>query len=479
MNGKAGVLSPGARAAGDEAVRKLGELKALGLLPGDGKFYPAILYPPLNMVPACMAEDVVREERSSAGGLYNAYLHVPFCLKRCEFCEIPVQAGATPEEKNRYVDAVIREMDDVLLRMGVQKLKTHAVLFGGGTPTAMVPELLDTMLEKFTTRLDLSNCTQLSCDLDPATVLGAAGLERLHIMKRHGITRLAFGVQSMNDAILRRMNRAHDAAGVREAVARSKALGFKVNVELIFGYPGDTLETWAQTVAEVIALPVDEVQIYRLKVIPYREQTNYLLDDFKADRAAYPNDAETIRMQGVATRMLRDGGFNENMRRFFTRRQADRSHYFFNWTSRLEDQIGFGHTAFSHLGDRYYQNQRGLPEYMQKLEAGRSPIERGSVWDADTKLRRSFTLPLRYFEADRELFRAHTGRELDDVFKKKVAILRNEGLLERHPGGLRLTYWGSFFADEVAEQFHEAKHLPFPPGAYADGPLNPHKDKEI
>jgi oxygen-independent coproporphyrinogen-3 oxidase len=479
MSENTGLLGAEVLAAGDEAVQKLRALKALGLLPADGKFYPAILYPPLNMVPPCTAEDVVREERSSADGLYNVYLHVPFCLKRCEFCEIPVHAGATPEEKTSYVDAVIREMDDVMRRMGVQKLNTHAVLFGGGTPTAMAPELLNTMLDKFTARLDLSKCTQLSCDLDPATVLGAAGLERLHILKKHGVTRLAYGVQSMDDKILRRMNRAHDAAGVREAVARSKALGFKVNVELIFGYPGDTLETWARTVAEVIALPVDEVQIYRLKVIPYREQTNYLLSDYQADQAAYPNDEETIRMQGVATRMLIDGGFEENMRRFFTRKRDDRSHYFFNWTSRLEDQIGFGHTAFSHLGDRYYQNQRGLAGYMQKLEAGLSPIERGSVWGADTKLRRSFTLPLRYFEADRELFRAHTGRDLGDVFKTKVARLREAGLLESHPGGLRMTYWGSFFADEVAEQFHEAKHLPFPESGYAAGPLNPHKDKEI
>jgi coproporphyrinogen III oxidase-like Fe-S oxidoreductase len=184
-------------------------------------------------------------------------------------------------------------------------------------------------------------------------------------------------------------------------------------------------------------------------------------------------------MQGVATRMLRDGGFNENMRRFFTRTAGDRSHYFYNWTSRLEDEVGFGHTAFSHLGDRYYQNQRGLAGYMQKLAAGQSPIERGSVWDAETLLRRSFTLPLRYFEGDGALFRAHTGRDIHDVFKKKVARLTDAGLLESHPGGIRMTYWGSFFADEVAEQFHEAKHLIFPASAYADGPLNPHKDKEI
>lgn len=472
------ALRPEALAAGEEAVHKLRHLKALGMFPLDGKFYPALMYPPINMVPAASPEDVL-PDKSCSDALFNVYLHVPFCLKRCVFCEIPTCVGADQAAKEKYADAAISEMDGILSRMGVAKLGTRAILIGGGTPTAVPPELLDSLLQRFTSRLDLSKCTQISVDLDPATVLGEAGMERLHIMKKYGVSRLAFGVQSMDDGILRRMNRAHDSAGAAEAVRRSKALGFKVNAELIFGYPGDTLETWARTVTEICDLQPDEVQIYRLKIIPYREQANYLLQDYQSGRIPFPTDEDTIRMQGIGTWMLEARGYNENMRRFFTRTREDRSHQFFNWVCRLEDEIGFGHTGMSDFRGRRYQNQRDLAGYMAKYDAGESPIERGMIHDEDTRIRWAFTLPLRYFEADRELFRAKTGRDLNDVFKKKVARLRGEGLIEDHPGGIRLTRWGAFFADEMGVQFHAAKYLLFPPSAFADGPLNPHKDKEI
>ncbi|MCK6506899.1 radical SAM protein [Myxococcota bacterium] len=456
-----------------DAVREYRRLQQLGAINLRDDFYPSILYPPMNFYPSFTAEQLYDGLRPPTDGLYNVYAHVPFCLRQCTFCHIPVKLGANRQEKARYVETLAREMDLVMQRLGVTRIPTRAVLLGGGTPTDFPPDLLDELLTRFTERLDLSRCTQISVDLDPTTLLGTAGAERLAILRRHGVSRLAFGVQSLDDAVLQHMHRAHNAAGVEEAVGRARAAGMSTNVEFIFGYLGQTLQTWAQSLQRAMDMQVDEVQIYRLKVIPYRERAGVITTMETRD---FPGVEDTLRMQHLGTRLLEQGGYRENMRRFFTRTPQDYSHYFLNWTTHLQDQLGFGQTAFHSFSDRYGQNTRDVALYEAELGAGRLPVDRGMIRDEETQIRWAFSLPLRYFEATPEVFTGATGLSLSEVFVDRVARLVDEGLVERTPRGLRLTWWGSFFCDEVIQLFHDPRYLVVPTDAFVDGPLHPLRD---
>lgn len=462
----------------DAAVGKMSHLQRIGLFPTGGVFYPSIHYPPFTMNGPLTTEAFYEDYEPPGDGLFDVYVHVPFCVRQCVFCHIPVVTGADLATKERYIDAVLAEMDLFQDRVGQTRIPTRSVLLGGGTATDMPPATLDRFLRSFRSRLDLEACTQISVDLDPATVLGEAGLERLDILRRAGVGRLAFGVQSMDDATLRHMNRAHGSSGVKEAVRRSKEAGFKVNIEIIFGYPRETLDSWFRVMEQVLALEVDEVQIYRLKVEPYRERAGRIVNEFSRDASIFPSVEETVRMQEMSTRMLEEGGYRENMRRFFTRTPEDYSHYFFNYTTKLHAQIGFGQTACHSFRDRFGQNAIDLEAYQDEVARGRLPVRLGLLRDEETQLRWAFTKPLRYYEANREVFRRHTGLDLDDVFKEKVALLMDEGLIERTDPGLKLTRWGAFFADEVAQQFHHPRYLVNPRDAYEGGPLNPYRNVE-
>ncbi len=457
-----------------EAVHRLHTLQGLGLVPRDGDFYPAVFYPPLRSYPRATADEAFRGWSPPPDGLFTFYAHIPFCYKTCTFCHIPVVSGASEAAKARYLDCVERELDLFMDRFDLSRIPVRSMSLAGGTPTAMSPALLERFLDLLRARLDLEPCTQIGMDLDPATVLGGAGRERLALLRQFGIQRLCYGVQSMRDDVLKAMNRAHDRAGAVRAVRSSIEAGFKVNIELIVGYPTDTFDSWMDQIDDAIQLGVDEMQLYRLKVIPYREGMGNISQLYHRQPELFPGPEDTLRMLRGAILRLRQAGYDETMRRFYTRTREDYSHYLMDQMVRHRDQIGFGQTAFSSLRDRFIQNTREVSGYQEALEAGRAPTEFGLVFDEETAVRRAFSMPLRFTWVDPGRFRAQTGHDLHSVFQPRLRLLMEQGLIEPFQGGYRQTDWGAFFAHEVAQQFHHPSVLPFPRQAYADGPLNPH-----
>ena len=463
----------------EQAVHKLRRFQRLGLIPRDGEFYPSVFYPPLRNYPRASADQLLAGWTPPDDGLFAVYLHLPFCYKRCAFCHIPVVTNATDGDKRRYVDRLEQELDLYMERFGLDRIRTRSLSLGGGTPTCIPPEELERLFQMLGARLDLSCCTQIGVDLDPATTIGSQGRERLQIMKSHGVDRLCYGVQSLRDDVLEAMRRAHDSAGAREAVASSLEAGFKVNIELIVGYPTETLDSWYEVMAQALTLGVDEVQLYRMKVVPYREQAGPISLQFRNHPELFPDVEQTMRMLRVAILMLRQQGYDERMRRFYCRSADDYSHYLMDQMVRHKDQIAFGQTAYSSLRDRFVQNTRDVEAYERTVAAGRLPLEYGMVLDEESLVRRAFSMPLRYTWVDPQLFRRKTGRELDSVFCTKVRRLTDEGLLEPTRGGLQQSDWGAFFAHEVAQQFHHPDFLRFPREAYEEGPLNPYRDNTL
>ena len=275
------------------------------------------------------------------------------------------------------------------------------------------------------------------------------------------------------------MGRSHDGSGAEEAIRRALKMGFKVNIEFIFGYPGQTLDTWVQTMQRAMALGVQEIQVYRLEVTPYRSRKEQLRGVNALSPEDFPPVEETIGMLAAATTLFGEAGYRENRRRFFTRSTEDFSHYQDSWTGSLLPQIGFGQTALSNLPDRVAQNHADLAAYSEAIRAGRPPVMRGLIRDEETQLRWAFCMPLRHHRARSDVFERATGRSLRDVFRSKVDILIDEGLIEPWDEGLQLTAMGSFWVNQVIQQFHHPDHLVFPRDVYAEGPLNPYVNNQI
>jgi oxygen-independent coproporphyrinogen-3 oxidase len=447
-----------------------------GMIPLHGDFFASgVHYPPITMYSPITQEEMFKNYTLPEDGLLDIYVHIPFCIKRCIFCHYPSLYHASGPKKDMYLDALEKEMDISMGFLNIDKIYARSILIGGGTPTDLTPVQLKRFLEYFTKRVSLDRCKQFNYDVDPATLIGPDGIERLKIMRDYGVDRLTIGVQSLNDSILKRMNRAHDAREAIDSVENSKKFGYQINIEFIFGHPGQTIENWIEVMEKALALDVPEIQFYRLKVEPYGDQEGVIKKFRQYHPDELPKPEEAILMKQAAIDMLADHGYNENLRRVFTKKKSYISLYAFNQCCQLLDEIGFGITAFSSLRDRFVLNTQYFDEYYKFIENGRLPLNRGIVRTRDQQIRWSIILPLKNYSVRKKLFQKVNGISIDEVFQDKFSILKDYGLIIENENMIELTKLGAFFADEVVQQFHEKEYIPFPETDYADGPLNPYK----
>jgi len=464
-------------------LNDLDRLRELGIVAKGADFSPSgVHYPPITKYSPISEDEMFAGYRMPPDGRLDVYAHIPFCKTRCTFCHYPLKLGPKMvEEKDRYLAALEKEMDLYLRRLGIDRIKPRSILVGGGTPTFLTPVQFRRFLESFNKRVDLLASSQFSYDVDPNTLIGPDGEERLRMMRDFGVHRLTIGIQSLNPEVLRLMNRHHGRNEALEAIEASKKAGFQVNIEFIFGYPGQTLENWAEVVDEACRLDVEEIQLYRLKVEAYGDYQGPIKQVLEKKKQPVPTNEDAIVMKQLAIEILDQHGYREEiLRRVFTRHPEHYSHYAHNQCCRLVDEVGFGLTAFSSLVDRFVLNTADFDEYYAKIEAGQLPVNRGLVRSKEDLARWAVVLPLKNRTIrERDFQRVTGGISLKDVFPEKMRLLKEAGLVTDTKWGVTLTTLGRFFADETVQQFFEPDHLPFPADDYMPGPLHPLNNNQL
>jgi len=462
----------------DKRWREFIELQHHGLIPRHGEYAPAgVHYPPITNYHTLTQEEAYKNYSLPSDGLFDIYIHIPFCKKRCLFCHYPSLYNAPDAKKDEYLDALEKEMDIFLTFMNLDKIPARSILMGGGTSTDLTPAQLKRLLTFFTHKVDLSKCKQFNYDVDPNTIVGATGIERLNIIKDFGGDRLTIGAQSFNEDILKKMNRSHGVDMVYESIENCKKFEFKINIELIYGHPGQTIENWIEVIEEAIQTDVDEIQLYRLKVEPYGDQEGTI----KKFLQYHPDDLisveNTIKMKAIAHYMLAAFGYDENLRRVYTKKKSNISVYAYNQCCRLKDQIGFGLSAFSSLRDRFLLNTPSFPDYYKRINDGLLPVNRGLVRNKNQQIRWSTILPLKNYFIDKKLFLKINNTPIDKVFQKRLDLLKKHGLLEENNDKIALTSKGAFFSDEIVHVFYEKENIAYPIKDFNAGELNPYKIK--
>lgn len=448
----------------------------LGLIPTHGDFSPAgVHYPPITNYAPLSPEQAYDSFNEVEEGKFDVYVHIPFCERRCLFCHYPSHYGSKAEEKDKYLDALEKEMVNWLKFRGMDRIKSRTILMGGGTPTDLTPNQLKRFLTFFTKYVDIDSCQQFNYDVDPTTLVGEEGLERLRIIKDFKGDRLTIGVQSLNDDVLKKMNRSHNAATAKESIENCLKMGFKVNIEFIFGHPGETLQNWADVIEEACTLNVDEIQLYRLKIEPYGDQEGSILRFSQYHKDELISVENTIRMKELSNIILAEHGYHENLRRVFTRDKRNISLYAYNQCCRCKDQVGFGLSAFSSLNDRFLINTPSFEEYYSRVESGQIATNRGLLRTPDQQMRWSAILPLKNYHIDKKLFLKINGMDVNEKFGKQIRLLKEYGFATETENKVELTEKGAFYSDEIVHLFYEPQHQSFPTSDFVDGVLNPYK----
>ena len=441
------------------------EVKDSGILPGRGKeFFPVVSYPPVTMYQDMDESGLFDDYHQRRANTLIGYLHIPFCPSRCTYCHWITKTKSKDDVVETYIDYLEKEMVLYKNRLCMDRVPLSSVLWGGGTPTYPKPAQLERLLLAYHTHYDLSDCTQFSVEAEPTTLIGAEGLERLRIMKDQGVDRISLGVQSFDDQVLRMMGRSHNHAEAMEAIENTRKAGFEnIYIDLIYGYPGQTIEKWTEEMLYAATLDVEGYQLFRLRIKQTGDRKGTIVNILEKKPEIFHQADEVFLMKYIGKVVSEAHGFGEYQRRIFSRRSDTSSHYLRDWFLKLYDIAGVGVSSWSSLRGVFSINvgDKDLSSYYQYLDAGKVPINRGKVLSFDDVARRSFMLPLKNGSVNKAFFKSFVGEDAENLFADELAWMKQLDMIKETRDDICLTDRGAFFADEVTTQFFNPRYVAF------------------
>ncbi len=290
------------------------------------------------------------------------YVHVPFCLTRCGYCDFNAYAGLE-RLRPRYARALLAEADLVAPAWAGETFAS--VFLGGGTPTTMDVADLKAVLVRLRERFAIEERAEVTIEANPET-LDPAKLEGL---LEAGFERLSMGVQSFDPAVLGALERVHPPASARRAMVHARAAGYaNVNVDLIYGAHGERLESWERTLREAIALEPEHVSAYALTIEP----STPLGRKVRAGAVPAPDPDVQADMFALACELLREAGYGHYEVSNWAKPGFACVHNLGYWERR--PYVGLGAGAHSYRNDRRWWNIRPPEEYLRRVEAGEVPV---------------------------------------------------------------------------------------------------------
>ncbi len=371
---------------------------------------------------------------------FGVYLHVPFCLVRCGYCDFNTYTagelrGARQDE---YADTLLHEVDlarSVLTDAGGIR-PASTVFFGCGTATLLPPGDLARMLEGVRQTFGIAPGAEVTVEANPDTVTDAVVQE----LAAAGVTRMSIGMQSAVPHVLAALDRTHEPANVATAVASARRAGLDVSVDLIYGAPGESLEDWRASLETAAALDPDHISAYALIV----EDGTKLARQIRRGEVPTPDDDLQADMYELADDLLGSAGYDWYEVSNWSRGQTHRSrHNLAYWQG--SDWWGFGPGAHSHIGGVRFWNVKHPAAYAQRLAAGESPAAGRERPDAEARTLESVLLRTRIRE----------GLPISELLgegRHAVAALIADGLIEGPAavhGRIVLTRRGRLLADAV------------------------------
>jgi oxygen-independent coproporphyrinogen-3 oxidase len=392
----------------------------------------------------------------------SLYVHLPFCHSLCYYCGCMKKVTRHEEQGERYLDLLLSEveMQGRLFDHDREVVQLH---FGGGTPTYHTDEQLRKLMAQLGRQFSLSeeDSREFSIEVDPRTI----GHDRLAHLAEMGFNRISLGVQDIDPQVQKAVNRIQDPQATLDMIQDSRRLGFNsVSVDLIYGLPLQTVESFTRTIDTVVEARPDRLAVYNYAHLPHIFRAQRMIDakDIPSpetklqlmeltidkltslgyvyigmDHFALPDDELTIAQ--------REGGLQRNFQGYSTRRECD--------------LVGLGVSAIGKVGDCYAQNLKDIPTWQSVVAEGELPIWRGISLTTEDRLRRSVIESIMcHGEVKFETYEANFAIDFHDHFAfelSQLEQLESDGLIEMGNDEFRATPEGRLLLRAIAMVFDE------------------------
>jgi len=366
------------------------------------------------------------------------YIHVPFCRSRCHFCAFYLEIYRDDRAQS-FLTALSREMQLHVAQQPLGGRRLDSVYFGGGTPTALRTEDLCDILSGVRTNFGLTRDAEITIEAHPDTV----AVEGLRALSAAGFNRISFGVQYLDEKELTQIGRPVLSDTTHKAVASARQAGFtNINLDLMYGLPGQTLDSWLGTVDHALALEPTHLSCYALTV----ENNTRLIVDIRRGTRDNPEELLQNAMENEAARRLAGAGFHHYEISNYSRPGYTCRHNRLYWEN--GEYLGMGPSAQSYLAGDRFGNIDDLDAYEDRLANGVLPIVDRESLGAERRRREAVVFGLRLIDGVPTASLPIHEEQRD--WTEKITRLIDDGYLETAGDRVKLTATGRRFADSIA-----------------------------
>lgn len=389
------------------------------------------------------------------------YIHVPFCIRRCNYCAFhSLEIGKNNDNAlliNQYIDTLFMELAHYGDKIG--KASINSIFFGGGTPSLLPPETVGRILEKIAKIFHISSKAEISLEANPESLArGNAAANLLSV----GINRLSIGFQSLDDAMLRTLGRPHKAQDCRKAFLAARTAGFtNIGVDLMWALPGQGVRHWLQTLKEVVSLSPDHISTYCLTLEPgtplesAHNEKKIILPPERDQGIMFMEGGDFLESQGYLHYEISN----------FARMGFQCRHNLGYWDG--EEYIGLGPSATTTLGNERWTNPANITAWTN-LVTNHLPELQKEILSSEKLILEQIMLRLRTARGLRlKGYKDITGRDFFKDYQDLLQTLHENGLARIRNGYLKLTRSGMLVSnaiisnifERVKETFSKNKHF--------------------
>ncbi len=356
------------------------------------------------------------------------YVHVPFCERKCFYCSFVITVGQV-HRVDQYLDCLEKEAQ---LYAGE---KVKSVYIGGGTPTLMNCAQLSRLLGIIEKYFDLSSVDERTIESNPEGL----NHSKLKLLKQNGITRISLGIQSLNDCRLKLLGRNHGASTAVAAFYQMRDLGFdNINVDLMFGFPGQMIEELRRDVAAIVELDSEHLSLYALTIEEHSR--------FFAQHVKLADGCDQARQYQIVCNDLKGAGFEQYEVSNFSKGAKVSEHNLNYWQG--GEYIGLGVGAHSYIGSKRFWNVSKFNEYMALVQNGDSAEEGFEELTAVDQMMETVLFGLRMNQGiDMGHIQKHFNCELSTQQQEAIADFIKEGLLVKEKSFLKVSDAGRLVLD--------------------------------
>jgi len=412
-----------------------------------------VTYPPYSNLSEINPSEIYSNTSKKNSREIAFYLHLPFCTGKCLYCPYKTLAKQSVESVDSYIDTLEKEIKLLLKSPVLNEVILKSIYIGGGTPTYLQSQQLERVFEIIKNNFTIKNGAEITIEAEPDTIITEDGKEKLKTLLKNGVNRLSIGFQTFNNDILKFIGRRHTFEQATEAYNIAKEVGFEnINIDLITGLPDQTLEVWENDLMQAMKLNPNSITCYPF----YLKEGTGLWSIFKKEPQRFSTKELVILMNIMTAEFFKEHKFIQRPLRWFAKEPKYMYHQqLFKWEE-IGEQLAIGPSSYSFINDFQYFNQNNIPGYLDSVNKGELPIEKGAKLNQEDLMRRLIIFGLKS-QLQKKIFKDKFSIEPREVFKNIWDKLENLGLIKENNEIIQLSYKGRLFADEVAKEFFSDK----------------------